>query len=471
MLQKKRFLLLFCLLTGFLAFSISSKAQSARLDTIYQDAPYISQNDVNALMKWIKNKETAVLLPYCYRKTATRGAGIIRNICGPNLEKDGALCYPKCQNGYAGSGLICTQNCPPGFTNDGLFCRKPNSYGRGAGYVIWDEKKCNDEHSDVGCEKNGALWYPKCRTNFHSVGCCVCSPDCPPGFGKDIGVSCTKKTYTRGAGEVLQCPAGYLPDETGGPAGLCYVKCDNKFHGVGPVCWQNCPPGWTDCGAGCATTQIDCASKTIDQVLSPILLAASIATFGATGELKEGLETAKTVGETAGKAWEAIKGTMEKVKEQQENSGDVVVVKRSFNNSGQAIVNSVSVVNKAAYEASQKAFETFGKQFASQTSNEINEEIDKHLNGATGKYVKEYWGNIQFNEMAAANGMKLAKDVMDKVSVAAEVDPTGIGSGIISTVNAFTHPICDEDIPFPTLTSVHNRMSKPTRGENTNFAD
>jgi hypothetical protein len=451
MLQKNKLLIIFCLVAGYLALNLQAHAQSEKLDTVYQDAPYISQNDLNAVMKWIKSKETAVLLPYCYRKSTVRGAGIIRSICGLNLVKDGAFCYPKCQDGYSGTGVICAQNCPPGYRNDGLFCAKPSSYGRGAGYALWDEKKCNDEHSDVGCEKNGALWYPKCKTNFHSVGCCVCSPNCPSGFGEDIGVSCTKKTYTRGAGEVMQCPPGYLPDETGGPAGLCYVKCDSKSHGVGPVCWQNCPPGWTDCGAGCATTTMDCASKTIDQVLSPILLAASIATFGATGELKEGIETAKEVGETAAKGWEAIKGAMEKEKEAQENAGDVVVIKRTLDKSGEPTVQSIAVVNKDAYNAAQHAFETFGQQFATQTSPEINEEIDKHLDQGTSNYVKQYWGNIQFNEMAAAQGMKLAKDVLDKVSVAAEVDPTGIASGIVSTVNAFTHPICDDDIPFPDL--------------------
>lgn len=34
-------------------------------------------------------------------------------------------------------------------------------------------------------------------------------------------------------------------------AGLCYPKCAAGMKGVGPVCWQNCPPGWTDYGAGC----------------------------------------------------------------------------------------------------------------------------------------------------------------------------------------------------------------------------
>lgn len=32
--------------------------------------------------------------------------------CPAGLEKDGALCYPKCQNDYTGVGPVCWQNCP-----------------------------------------------------------------------------------------------------------------------------------------------------------------------------------------------------------------------------------------------------------------------------------------------------------------------------------------------------------------------
>lgn len=50
--------------------------------------------------------------------------------------------------------------------------------------------------------------YPKCASGFHNVSCCVCSPDCPANTN-DIGVSCTKPTYGRGAGYPINyedCP-------------------------------------------------------------------------------------------------------------------------------------------------------------------------------------------------------------------------------------------------------------------------
>jgi len=104
---------------------------------------------------------------------------------------------------------------------------------------------CGDENREFGCEKNGLLWYPRCRPGFHAVGCCVCSPDCPEGF-RDDGAFCAKPTYGRGGGEIPDCSPGQEKD-----TGLCYNKCREGYYGVGPLCWKSCPPGWKDTGAGC----------------------------------------------------------------------------------------------------------------------------------------------------------------------------------------------------------------------------
>jgi len=32
-------------------------------------------------------------------------------------------------------------------------------------------------------------------------------------------------------------------------AGLCYPKCKENYHGIGPVCWENNKSGWHDIGA------------------------------------------------------------------------------------------------------------------------------------------------------------------------------------------------------------------------------
>ena len=162
----------------------------------------------------------------CWLKSQVRGAGQVLTHCRSGLDKDGALCYPHCNSGYTGVGPVCWQDCPSGFRNDGAFCAKPSSYGRGAG-SFW---------SCSGCERWGLLYYPKCATNFHNAGCCICSPNCPSGM-TDIGVSCAKDTYGRGVGEALRCAPGLEQDGL-----LCYNQCTNG-NGIGPVCWGGCPAG------------------------------------------------------------------------------------------------------------------------------------------------------------------------------------------------------------------------------------
>jgi hypothetical protein len=107
------------------------------------------------------------------------------------------------------------------------------------------QSKCEGDHGAGNCEKNGALWYPKCRPGFHAVGCCVCSPNCPDGFHDD-GAFCGKPTYFRNIGTVPDCSPAQVKD-----AGLCYEPCRDGYSGVGPVCYANCPAGWKDTGVAC----------------------------------------------------------------------------------------------------------------------------------------------------------------------------------------------------------------------------
>ncbi|KAL4454652.1 hypothetical protein ABPG74_021857 [Tetrahymena malaccensis] len=127
---------------------------------------------------------------------------------GKTCEQYGAIMYPKCDDGFYNVGCcLCEAQCPPGFRDDGLFCAKPNAYGRGVGYP-WKfgdslnlnaaTQRCEKDHPN-GCEQNGLIIYPKCSEGYYNVGCCTCSPNCPPGT-TDIGVSCTKPVYGRGFG-------------------------------------------------------------------------------------------------------------------------------------------------------------------------------------------------------------------------------------------------------------------------------
>jgi hypothetical protein len=213
----------------------------------------------------------------CWKVTYGRGVGTIPTNCASDQDKDAGLCYPKCKAGYRGVGPVCWSDCPAGFRDDGAFCAKPAPYGRGAGYAIWDEQKCRNEHGG-NCEKSGAMWYPTCATNFHAVGCCICSPDCPSGM-TDIGVSCSKVSSGRGVGQIPSCTSGQQTD-----AGLCYDACAPAYDGVGPVCWGKCTGDYPfACGAGCARSQAACAAATTEQVTDVASFALFFLTLPAPG--------------------------------------------------------------------------------------------------------------------------------------------------------------------------------------------
>lgn len=195
-----------------------------------------------------------------------RGVGTVPTDCGPGRELDGGLCYrmtgargdrtlTSCKAGFSAVGPVCWQDCPSGFRDDGAFCAKPAPYTRrGYPWKIGDapfdlggaRQRCVADHAG-GCEQDGLLFYPKCKAGFHAFGCCVCTPNCPSGMA-DIGVSCQKQSYGRGAGTVPRsCSAGKEYD-----AGLCYTPCKPDHDGVGPVCWKKgCKDGWVDHGATC----------------------------------------------------------------------------------------------------------------------------------------------------------------------------------------------------------------------------
>lgn len=180
--------------------------------------------------------------------------------CPADLEQNGALCYPKCQEGFYGDGPICVKRCPTGYTDDIAFCRKDAhifakaSYGRGGGTGLI---------CAANQEAQGGLCYPKCIASHYGVGP-VCWQRCPAGYA-DHGATCFrhifdffgKNTYGRGAGgPVSVCPAGL---ERNGA--LCYPRCTAGFVGNGPVCFQRCPAGYTDDGAFCRKDAIIIAKE------------------------------------------------------------------------------------------------------------------------------------------------------------------------------------------------------------------
>lgn len=187
--------------------------------------------------------------PTCIPRTYNRGVGKPMQ-CRADLIQSGAICYRPCRAGYKMVAGVCWQtSCPSGFRDDGAMCAKPAAYGRGAGYAIWDEDKCESRH-DQGCEKWGAMWYPKCREGYHNVGANICSPDCPRGM-TDTGVSCLKKTYVQSSSNttpisyspwpaldtpIFTAPLDTCPADTVRENQLCYTPCLPGFKGNADYC-------------------------------------------------------------------------------------------------------------------------------------------------------------------------------------------------------------------------------------------
>ncbi len=289
------------------------------------------------------------------------------------------------------------------------------------------------------------MFYPKCKPGFHPVGCCVCSPDCPTGMS-DIGVSCQKQSYGRTAGTSMLCAPGL--EQNGA---LCYPKCRTEFHGVGPVCWQNCPAQQPfDCGAGCATGQGECAKAVFDQVFSPIMAAITLATWGRASVIGGAAKAAK-VAVSAGrltKAFNAIKnvltvakGAIEKAVGGAENMAKLQKIQKL----GSKFFKVASGVGKEVDHFTKE----FAESFADQTSPEIAAEIDKNFGPQAALAIKKQWGiNMLFSKLNA-DGFATAKNVLTIVSAA---DPTGI----VGVAEAFMHPICGKNTPFPKVTPLYN---------------
>ncbi|EQC30177.1 hypothetical protein SDRG_12029 [Saprolegnia diclina VS20] len=228
----------------------------------------------------------------CMRKPVGRGVGtVLSNQCIAGEEPWGALCYPKCKEGYENVGCcICRKKgCGvDGVTDIGMSCTKPKAYGRGAGYAIWNQDKCNRQNKQ-GCEKNGLMWYPKCEKGYHNFGCCICTPDCPAG-SHDDGAFCRKDHYGRGVGvSRLGCNGGL---EQSGL--LCYPKCDEGYMGLGPLCWPKCT-GETPfrCGLFCASSSATCASSTVEIVGAAVKVALSIASEDVVGAIATTVQVGK----------------------------------------------------------------------------------------------------------------------------------------------------------------------------------
>ena len=440
--------------------------------SIIQEVPDMPEHEIKQVMNWIKVKTTGVKLPFCWRQSYGRGVGTVLDTCAAGRVKIGALCYSKCPANTKRVGFDCHSVCPSGMRDDGLFCRAAE-YGRGAGYPwkIGDtigsldgaRRRCRKNHSQ-GCEKYGQIIYPKCKEGYSNVGCCICrpkKPDCSAlGMNPGIDLSCAKKV-TIGDPVPLICPNNKVED-----AGLCYQKCRTGFNGVGPVCWQGCDAGWVNCAAGCAKTSTECGMVVADQVISPLIVAANIASLGlstpATGAASAGVQTLKVGGKTVtgstrlGKALIKAVDLAQSVKPSGLKPGASIFRRIWVARTGKPhkLVATTFKGNKLLNDATNDYTQAFADDFANQTSPGINRAIDNRFHPMTARFLKETWGRQQLAELAEANDWVIAQDVLAAVSIA---DITGV-TGVVS---AYAKPICQDVTPFPCVSAVTTYPSCP----------
>ena len=172
----------------------------------------------------------------CWVDTYGRGAG---------RPRDGS-----CPNGWRNDGTSCWEdlNCKTvdnGYHNlswGSVNCNGPKNrsthapWWLGGGHTGWDDcystwiAKLETSCSGCGCIKQGTnyscnddeemsdlLCYPKCKSGYHAVGCCLCEPD---------GGNTKKWLKDR----------QYCADDEEMKDGLCYKKCKPGFNAGVTIC-------------------------------------------------------------------------------------------------------------------------------------------------------------------------------------------------------------------------------------------
>jgi hypothetical protein len=183
-------------------------------------------------------------LTHCQHKAiySTVGADASKSIpkgCPSGQVAHAGLCYDVPQGWHVTAPGFIGKECPSGWRDDGTTCWKDiHTYGRGAGYPIWDEAKCKTENSG-GCEKSGAIWYPVCKTGYVARGCCLCERP-PQTMSKSVKSQIGKLPSSCSGGRVLV-------------GRLCYPACETGYERRGDnveYCSSKCPSGFTNIGIG-----------------------------------------------------------------------------------------------------------------------------------------------------------------------------------------------------------------------------
>ena len=168
-----------------------------------------------------------------------------RYYCNSDEELEGALCYPKCKDGFStkvtgGTVNICKTNYPRprGVSYKSTVKELPSTWA-----------VCGSDRDNID-----GLCQPKCRDGYWSSSATTCTTHCPSGYNKTKLDTCQldADTITNpniGAGDPapLLCPDG---TEEASPGGICYPNNPPEGyqrHSISLEQWtEKCPDGWEE---------------------------------------------------------------------------------------------------------------------------------------------------------------------------------------------------------------------------------
>jgi hypothetical protein len=331
-----------------------------------------------------------------------------------------ALRLPFCwRDSYTRPGRAAT--CPEGYTNVGVTClREASTYSAPSRLA-----DCPRGYTNMGldCQKGANIFdrtsKMTCPSGYFMGAAKRCYQNCRPGYTNN-GEFCGVGASTLGM-DSMKCRPGESRE-----GAFCYPTCKAGYSGSLNFCSQKCPTQQsTDCGLGCATSSGECRSAIFDMASAPIIAAVNIATLGRAAPAIKAAKVAASVSKMQ-KAVDLVKKTMK---------------------AAGTVSDAYTVASSVKDQVDLFATE-FSDNFEVMTSPEIAAEIDRNFSARAANQIKRQWGMRHLTLMLEADGFATAKNIMSVVGV---FDPTGV----VDVVNAFAHPICKPDTPFPRVTPLY----------------
>jgi hypothetical protein len=194
-----------------------------------------------------------------------------------------------------------------------------------------------------------------------------------------------------------------------------------------------------DCAAGCAKDKATCALRIYDQVSSVAKASISLASLGGESVVLKNLDKMTEI-------FDNVKETAER------SHGQVplMIGKDTSLEEVQKITPMGGGYSKVGTEIGEKIINyanLFSDDFETLTTPEVAKEIDSKFSAGAAAQIKREWGIRHLALTLQMNGFTAAKDLLWLASFG---DP----SGLSAVANAFLHPVCASETPFPDVTEL-----------------